>query len=160
MPHGWIDCIHRGQATTKLFPWFALVHATLGVAELVPTGIRVVADACEALGQAVIVLKRRLDHHGRIVKDEGLTVSRSVQRWRMVSNSVGGMSERGKQANRVTSGKTCLYIEVKTITKQVSVGERSPNAQRCHSSVKFCQELVKRFLPLIVSATRRAVPGT
>lgn len=39
VPHGGIDCVHWGQTATKLFPWFALVHATLGITEVIPAGI-------------------------------------------------------------------------------------------------------------------------
>lgn len=39
VPHGGVDCVHWDQAATKLFSWFALVHATLGITEVVPTGI-------------------------------------------------------------------------------------------------------------------------
>jgi len=62
VPHGGIDCIYWGQAATKLFPWFALVQATLGITEVVPAGIRIIPATREAVRQAMGVLKRGLDH--------------------------------------------------------------------------------------------------
>lgn len=58
LPHGGVDCVHWGQAATELFSWFTLVHATLGITEVVPAGIRVVTGTCEAGRQAVSVLER------------------------------------------------------------------------------------------------------
>jgi len=63
VPHGGIDCAHWGQAATELFSWFTLVQATLGIAEVVPAGVRVVTGACEAERQTMGVLKRGSGHY-------------------------------------------------------------------------------------------------
>ena len=63
VPHGGINRVHWGQAATELFSRFALVHAALGITELVPAGIRVVTGTREAERQAMGVLKRGLDYY-------------------------------------------------------------------------------------------------
>lgn len=115
MPQGWINCINRGQAATKLFPWFALVHATFGVAEMVPAGIRVVTGTSEAIRQAVSVLERGSEQHiGKAMKTHSVKVSPAV------GHNLSRRSKRGEtRESRYEPVGLPSYISFETSSKRV-----------------------------------------